>query len=160
MKSFVLSCRAPTWNQAHEDAERTRLAIMNIRLADPEELRLTASVGVSELRFGATETQDLINQADECLYVAKRGGRNQSVLYDPERIAVLVDDEPQTADIADPDLARLSFSTVTALLSALAHRDPGTAEHSRRVANLCVKSANGLLVPARYLRSGNRSAFA
>lgn len=131
--------------QAFEEAERTRLAIMNIRLADPEELRLTASVGVSELRFGAAEIQDLINQADECLYVAKRGGRNQSVLYDPDRISVLIEDEPQTADIAEPDLARLSFTTVNALLSALAHRDPGTAEHSRRVANLCVKSAQGLL---------------
>lgn len=132
-------------DQAYQEAERTRLAIMNIRLDDPGELRLTASVGVSELRFGATETQDLINQADECLYVAKRGGRNQSVLYDPERVSVLVKDEPQTPDIAEPDLARLSFTTVTALLSALAHRDPATAEHSRRVANLCVKSAEGLL---------------
>jgi diguanylate cyclase (GGDEF)-like protein/putative nucleotidyltransferase with HDIG domain len=132
-------------DQAFEEAERTRLAIMNIRLSEPAELRLTASIGVSELRFGAIETQELINQADECLYIAKRGGRNQSVLYDPDRISVLGEEEPQTKDIAEPDLVRLPFKTVSALLSALAHRDPGTAEHSRRVANLCVKAATGLL---------------
>ncbi|MFG0287375.1 MAG: diguanylate cyclase [Rhodopirellula sp. JB044] len=132
-------------DQAYEQAERTRLAIMNVRLSDPEALRLTASIGVSETRFGAEETQDLINQADECLYVAKRGGRNQSVVYDPERISVLGEEEPQTSDIADPDLAQLPFHAVTALVSALAYRDPATAEHSRRVADLCVKASDGLL---------------
>ncbi len=132
-------------DQAFDEAERTRLAIMNVRLADPEALRLTASIGVSETRFGAAETQDLINQADECLYVAKRGGRNQSVVYDPERVSVLGEEEPQTADIADPDLAKLPFHAVTALVSALAYRDPATAEHSRRVADLCVKASDGLL---------------
>lgn len=132
-------------DQAFEEAERTRLAIMNIRLDDPAELRLTASIGVSETRFGATETQELINQADECLYVAKRGGRNQSVLFDPERVAVLGEEEPQTESILDPDLIKLPFNAVTALVSALAYRDPGTAEHSRRVANLCVKVARGLM---------------
>lgn len=132
-------------DEAHEEAERTRLAIMNIRLEDPAELRLTASIGVSETRFGATEVQDLINQADECLYVAKRGGRNQSVLFDPDRVSVLGEEGPQTKSVADPDLMRLPFTAVNALVSALAYRDPGTAEHSRRVANLCVKAAKGLL---------------
>lgn len=130
--------------QAHREAERTRSAIMNIRLADPAELRLTASIGVSELRFGATEIQMLINQADECLYVAKRGGRNQSVLYDPDRVSVLGEKEPQTAHITPGDLIKLPFSAVMALVSALAYRDPATAEHSRRVANSCVKAAKGL----------------
>ncbi|WP_146577529.1 sensor domain-containing diguanylate cyclase/phosphohydrolase [Neorhodopirellula pilleata] len=132
-------------DEAHEEAERTRLAIMNIRLEDPAELRLTASIGVSETRFGATETQDLINQADECLYVAKRGGRNQSVLFDPDRVSVLGEEEPKTESIADPDLVKLPFNAVNALVSALAYRDPTTAEHSRRVANMCVKAAKGLL---------------
>lgn len=133
-------------DQAMSEAERTRLAIMNIRLADPESLRLTASIGVSETRFEAGDTQDLINQADECLYVAKRGGRNQSVPYDPDRaVALGEEEEPQTGDIPDPDLVALPFHAVTALVSALAYRDPATAEHSRRVADLCVTSARDLL---------------
>jgi diguanylate cyclase (GGDEF)-like protein/PAS domain S-box-containing protein/putative nucleotidyltransferase with HDIG domain len=132
-------------DQAFNEAERTRAAIINVRLADPEALRLTASIGISEIRFGATETQDLINQADECLYVAKRGGRNQSVIYDPDRVSVLGEEAPKTADIEDPDLVKLPFHAVTALVSALAYRDPTTAEHSRRVANLCVKASAGLL---------------
>ncbi|WP_456061982.1 diguanylate cyclase [Aporhodopirellula aestuarii] len=133
-------------DQAFEQAERTRLAIMNVRFADPAALHLTASIGVSETRFGATETQDLINQADECLYVAKRGGRNQCVVFDPERVSVLgEEEESQKSHIQDPDLVKLPFHAVTALVSALAYRDPSTAEHSRRVADLCVRAADGLL---------------
>ncbi len=131
--------------QAYGEAERTRMAIMNIRLDDPADLRLTASIGVSETCFGAEETQDLINQADECLYVAKRGGRNQSVLYDPDRVSVLGEEEQKAELAIDPSLDELPFHAVTALLSALAYRDPGTAEHSRRVANLCVRSAHNLM---------------
>ncbi|WP_338020098.1 diguanylate cyclase [Rhodopirellula sp. P2] len=132
-------------DEAMEQSERTRLAIMNIRLDDPESLRLTASLGVSELQFGAADVQSLINQADNCLYVAKRGGRNQSVPFDPDRVDVLGEEAPQAEDVADPDLVSLPFHAVTALVSALAYRDPATAEHSRRVANLCVQAADGLV---------------
>jgi diguanylate cyclase (GGDEF)-like protein/PAS domain S-box-containing protein/putative nucleotidyltransferase with HDIG domain len=132
-------------DEAMEQSERTRAAIMNIRLTDPESLRLTASLGVSELKFGAADVQSLINQADNCLYVAKRGGRNQSVPFDPDRVDVLGEEEPPPDEIADPDLASLPFHAVTALVSALAYRDPSTAEHSRRVANLCVQAAQGLV---------------
>ena len=46
-------------------AEKIRIAISDIRLLDPAELRLTVSIGVSELRFSPVDTQDLIHQAQE-----------------------------------------------------------------------------------------------
>jgi putative nucleotidyltransferase with HDIG domain len=39
----------------------------------------------------------------------------------------------------------IPFHAVTALISALHYRDPDTAEHSRRVADLCVACAAGLM---------------
>ena len=39
--------------QAEQEAELTRIAISDIQLEDPSELRLTASLGISELAFGA-----------------------------------------------------------------------------------------------------------
>ena len=69
---------------AAQKAEQTRRAIAAIRLTEPASLRLTASLGVSGLEFDPADTQGMINQADECLYAAKRGGRNRVVTYDPD----------------------------------------------------------------------------
>ncbi|MBY0395250.1 MAG: HD domain-containing protein, partial [Thermoleophilia bacterium] len=54
--------------------------------------------------------------------------------------------EPTGSDPAadEPD-ARVSYHAVTSLVSALAYRDLSTAEHSRRVANLCVAVGRGLM---------------
>jgi HD-GYP domain-containing protein (c-di-GMP phosphodiesterase class II) len=39
----------------------------------------------------------------------------------------------------------IPFHAVTALMSALAHRDAATAEHSQRVADICIATAKGLM---------------
>ena len=54
----------------------------------------------------------------------------------------------------------ISFRAVTALVSALAYRDYETAEHSRRVADLCVQLADGLLNARDIYLSGNRCSAA
>ncbi|MEM1228217.1 MAG: diguanylate cyclase [Planctomycetota bacterium] len=145
-EEFCVMMPGLSLDEAMIEAECTRMAIMQIRLVDPASLRLTASLGVSELKFDAADPQELINQADTCLYVAKRGGRNQSVQYDPERIADMGEEVAEAIDRhVDPDLVSLPFHAVTALVSALAYRDVATAEHSRRVANLCITASRGLM---------------
>ena len=135
--------------EAAAAAEQIRLAIMSIRLKDPADLRLTASLGVSELSAGAENPQEMINQADTCLYIAKRQGRNQVVCYDKSMDTIEIDDtkvsrtKPQESAIADE--VAIPFNAVSALVSALAYRDADTAEHSRRVADICVRIAEGLL---------------
>lgn len=128
------------------EAEKTREAIGEIWLEEVPELRLSASLGVSELCFDAPTPQELIIQADACLYVAKRGGRNQVVAYQPgfEELDPAEEAESDKAE-EESHVADIPFQAVTALVSALAYRDADTAEHSRRVADLCVQAAAGLL---------------
>ncbi|MEZ6116039.1 MAG: diguanylate cyclase [Pirellulaceae bacterium] len=45
-------------------------------------LKVTASFGVSDADLGAETEEAMIEQADKCLYVAKRQGRNQVVRFD------------------------------------------------------------------------------
>lgn len=139
---------------AEQIAERLRNAIEKLVF---ENLAVTASLGVSSIALGADAPQELLEQADKCLYAAKRAGRNQVVRWDkiPEEIAQdnsLVEPPnhpPHHADHhpqhdANQD-ASIPYPAVASLLSALAYRDASTAAHSTRVAELCVATARGLL---------------
>lgn len=142
--------------RAQRLAEHVRKKIEVLRVESLTELRISASLGVSDLSYDAKDPQDLLNQADMCLYVAKRQGRNRVIVFQPQ-FAVMSSgagdaadspnsespegDELQPAATAQP----IPFQAVTALVSALAYRDAETAEHSRRVADLCVATAKGLL---------------
>jgi len=65
-------------------AERLRLAVENNRIDTVEEqtLSYTVSIGVAEFSTGM-DVKTLIAHADAALYQCKKGGRNQSRLYQP-----------------------------------------------------------------------------
>lgn len=127
-------------------AEKTRIAISEIRLLDPAELRLTVSIGVSELRFTPVDTQDLIHQADRALYVAKREGRNRIVCYN---YGFAEDTDERESEEELEERIEIPYPAVTALVSALSYRDTNTAEHSRRVADICTRIGCEMLEPAQ-----------
>ncbi len=134
---------------ALQAAERCRHAIEQ---ADFGEIKVTISVGVSSLGTGAESPHSLMNQADRSLYTAKRRGRNCVVAW--ADIASDEDEEPRNERPHTPQLeshkadANISFQAVTALMSALAFRDAATADHSRRVAELCAAVCHDL-IPAQ-----------
>jgi diguanylate cyclase (GGDEF)-like protein/putative nucleotidyltransferase with HDIG domain len=124
--------------------ERFRRSIEAIELSD---LSITASIGVSSFSLGATDPQSLLDQADKCLYVAKRNGRNQVVRWDEVPDDLEVDEAKISRTVPAESLQEnpLPFHAVSALISALGYRDAGTASHSRRVADLCVTLANRIM---------------
>lgn len=126
-------------------AERIRLAIKALQLG---ELKVTASLGVSSCVSKAESPQDLLDQADKCLYVAKRHGRNQVVRFDKSQKQIAqLGETPATGrkEKRKSENVTIPFQAVTALVSAMSYRDQPTAAHSRRVADLCVATAEGLL---------------
>ncbi|TWU17442.1 Response regulator PleD [Novipirellula galeiformis] len=110
---------------------------------------LTASFGISCITQGANDPLGLICQADECLYRAKGRGRNCVV----HRGVLRMESEIKVPSEAPAQPATpISFSSVSALVSALAFRDLATAEHCRRVADLCVNAMSDELSPRqRYV---------
>ena len=133
-------------DEAELRAERCRIAIKAIQFP---KLQVTASLGVSSLCQNPESPQDLLDQADKCLYVAKRNGRNQVVRFDKaqRQIEELAGAEAPTREQEKQSKAAsaIPFHAVAALTSVMAHRDQATAVHSRRVADLCVATAEGLL---------------
>jgi diguanylate cyclase (GGDEF)-like protein len=129
--------------EASQAAERLRQAIATRSYSN---LNITASLGVTALSLGAREPLDLLDQADRALYAAKRTGRNRVVRTDA--MPALDDPGPPPhlpSPPAEAEVVPIPFHAVTALLSALAYRNVDTGEHSRRVADLCVALANGLM---------------
>jgi diguanylate cyclase (GGDEF)-like protein/putative nucleotidyltransferase with HDIG domain len=124
--------------EAEAISERIRQAISQLEFSNT---RITVSIGVSAASLAAIDPQALIDQADKCLYVAKRNGRNQVVRWDevPENI-----DQLATSTIQGPEES-LPYPAVASLMSALAFRHPDTAAHSARVAELSVITARGLM---------------
>src|SRR5207237_3252013 len=101
------------------------------------------------IKLGAKTPLELLDQSDKALYGAKRGGRNRVVSWEDIRNEGEITQRPsQVEAVAAADAqgkAPILFSAVSALMSALAYRDKATAEHSQRVADLCVMAADGLI---------------
>ncbi len=143
-------------DQAAAVAERLRSAIAQAQMPVAK-LKVTASLGVSVISEATLDPQEMLDQADQGLYVAKRQGRDQVIRWGdiPEEMRKLVvdlkDSDPATSslptaqDNPKPAKEAIPYHAVSALLSALAYRDQKTAAHSRRVADLCVAAAEGLL---------------
>lgn len=143
-------------DQAFLVADRLRNAISQAQIPIPK-LKVTASMGVSAISATTSDPQEMLDQADQCLYVAKRQGRDQVVRWSDvsvdmrEVLNVMQDSASDDANASSAPQApkplkeAIPFHAVSALLSALAYRDQKTAAHSRRVADLCVAAAEGLL---------------
>lgn len=134
---------------AAELAEQTRIAITKLLFDEPAELRLTASLGISELRFDANEPQSLINQADACLYVAKREGRNRVIVYNPSMTVEPIETESSAGLDDSYQLPEIAINVLTRTLS---HCDAALSRASRRIANRAMRwTENCLDQNSRYL---------
>jgi len=130
-----------------EQANLVRDKVRALRLDEYPHLSISVSIGISDLQCGASSSQELINQADRCLYGAKRSGRDAVVAFSEsfEQWDDYATGQRPYSVQQEYEEDEISFRAVKALVSALAYRDYETAEHSRRVADLCVQLADGLI---------------
>ncbi len=138
-EEFCVLLPETTIEAAAELGEQIRQRVAQLQF---ENLSVTTSIGISCTKSGASDPQELMEQADKCLYVAKRSGRNQVVRWDEVPADLEIDESKLTRAGED---ASIPYPAVTSLVSALAYRHPDTAAHSMRVAEVAVLASRGLM---------------
>ncbi|TDG00485.1 GGDEF domain-containing protein [Paenibacillus piri] len=83
-EEFVIIFTDMELNEALINLENIRMFIAEQPHEELGGEPVTISIGVRDYRKGCTK-EELFAGADEALYEAKRGGRNRTVVYDPER---------------------------------------------------------------------------
>ncbi|QDT04436.1 Cyclic di-GMP phosphodiesterase response regulator RpfG [Rubripirellula lacrimiformis] len=146
-EEFAILMPGLNLDAAEAVAEKIRVGLSEMQFP---EFTITASLGVSGASLGGTDPQDMLDQADKCLYVAKRNGRNQVIRFDTVPADLIVDEskisreKPAEASCAGPTIP---YAAVTALLSALSYRDHQTGSHSMRVSSYAALLAQRILSP-------------
>jgi diguanylate cyclase (GGDEF)-like protein/PAS domain S-box-containing protein len=134
-EEFCIVLADSSLDKAAEVGEKLRAAIAEAPLAD---LKITSSFGVTASSCGAPEPAALLEQADKSLYFSKHNGRNRVTKFGDLPPNFSVAEKKEKSAQATVLHSEIPFHAVTALLSTLSFRDWRTADHSRRVADLCV----------------------
>lgn len=79
-EEFAVLLPGTQLDEATGIAERIRLAVEMLDVANDPPIRVTASFGIAELSASCATRDKLLAQADGALYVAKRAGRNCCVV--------------------------------------------------------------------------------
>ena len=130
---------------AFATAERIREAVSAEPIMD---IAVTISLGVASLENAAANPSELLGFADKALYQAKNSGRNRVATYTEaleEQAAADQDERKEMPAAPAISNTHIPHHITNALMLALNHRDAATAEHARKVGDLCAAVARDLM---------------
>jgi diguanylate cyclase (GGDEF)-like protein/putative nucleotidyltransferase with HDIG domain len=169
-EEFVLLLPETDADEAIAVAERVRATIANepMVIEDANSLNTTVSVGVAMYPTDGYSGQELLQQADQAMYVAKRLGRNQvrtaieavHMSADVELMAILQKEEQREAEEREgitPERIRENYTVklISSLMNLLELRDHGMGQHAYAVSDMATAMAQAIgQEPAQISRIG------
>ncbi|MBV9712845.1 MAG: diguanylate cyclase, partial [Ktedonobacteraceae bacterium] len=159
-EEFVLLLPEADADEARAVAERIRAIIADEPMGFAEvadSLNVTVSIGVATYPEDSYEGLDLLQQADQAMYMAKRLGRNQvrmaiEALWmsaDLELMALLQQEEQREAEEREgvtPERIRENYTVkiICSLMALLERRDHAMGQHAYAVSDLSTSIAQAL----------------
>ncbi len=170
-EEFVIVLPETDTNEARLVAERVRMAVaaeLVVTSGMKEGIMATVSIGISTYPRDADCEQDLLSQADEAMYLAKRLGRNQvrtaeeakQVGADGELMALLQEAGQQEAtqrEGSSLEQLRENYTVrmICSLLSLLEERDESLSARAHAVSDLATTMAQAMgLEPQQAFKIG------
>ncbi|MBI3596301.1 MAG: diguanylate cyclase [Nitrospirae bacterium] len=132
-------------------AERIRKAVDESPFTTPQghPVHLSVSIGIASFPLDANTRSGLVNAADQALFTAKGGGRNQCCYYSETPVSLIPKDQSRLATLLqDPMLKSLAD-----LASGIEARNPYYRDHSQRVLQLGTRMAEALDLGEQDIRS-------
>jgi two-component system, cell cycle response regulator len=148
-EEFIILLPEADASEARVVAERLRATVAADPVATAEVeggLAVTVSIGMATFLLDGSSEQELLSQADEAMYIAKRLGRNQvrsaeearHMSADVELMALLLQEEQREAALREgttPEHLRDTYTsrTICSLMTVLERRDKGLSGHAYAV---------------------------
>lgn len=143
----------PETNQegAKNVAERIRrtIAESSFSTLDGHPVHLSVSIGIASFPLDANTRSGLINAADQALFTAKGGGRNQSCFYNDTPVSMSHKDQSRLAKL----LQDRTLKGLADLAAGIDGRTPYFRDHSQRVLTLGTRMAEALRLSEQDIRS-------
>jgi diguanylate cyclase (GGDEF)-like protein len=113
--AVIAEMDAPTKATAIAEAVRTYLARAPIKVG-PESAQVTVSAGIATELVDDADLSNLLTLADRALYVAKKCGRNRTVVYDgTANVVVPAEDRPENPQDNNADRQVAALKRITTI---------------------------------------------
>jgi diguanylate cyclase (GGDEF)-like protein len=141
-EEFVAILPEMTVDEAQAFAEEVRVDVEAYLFSIGGGIRLTCSIGVASHPLHASAREELLNAADQAMYVAKRLGRNQVRRVDDPLVQALLLEKNEEGGREESAMA----GVVEALTKLIEGHDSSTGYHSLKVSELLTDLTQNLVL--------------
>lgn len=125
-------------NESFKAIEAIRKAVESSFLSNESNEFITISTGVANYPYDGRTAEDILECADSAMYVAKRSGRNQSILFSKKEEVYYSINNHKEAEKMQISIQSAYFSAIYALAATIDAKDHYTYGHSESVSSYAV----------------------
>ncbi len=169
-EEFIVLLPQTSRDKAIKAAEKMRSTIdQHLWDIGDQEISISVSIGLVALEtMDTTDLSEIVQRADDSLYIAKDNGRNQVVVWDNSKTInqpqeELIDDQyselQDKVSLLSQQLKKQAMNTTSAFIEALGVKNPYFVEHAQRSTEIALDIADEMNVSSELKDTLSRAAL-